>query len=301
MNWFAPKYLAITVSTASILAGGGLPAKPTTPPHEECMEHAGDEVPCLTFCRVCGHHYCSPDCPSKRSDQERSPNPCDAATTAVEEARAIDIDRQIREQMHDLQPYRRDWSQPGVDPEDDYWHLQGSDPRRRTVTQNLQDIAAALSAVLGLDDGNLPKVDSEPLLQVPVRWTRPWLGVQSTLVILHGVTSFVGEIGVARNRDYQAALLAAQSDLQTRTTALEEQAERFESLASGCADLSSSDQSLLMVAAGDVRRRLTVLDSQLEAIQRSLLSVDRFLQRYEDGSSSAPTLRTNPVRSLPPT
>jgi hypothetical protein len=70
---------------------------------------------------------------------EPSPD-CSTAAGAVEEARRIDLERQAREQAVAMQPYLRDWSKPGDDPEGDYWHIKGSDPRQRSSEQQLNEL-----------------------------------------------------------------------------------------------------------------------------------------------------------------
>jgi hypothetical protein len=292
MRPFIP-VLACSVIVLAAVGQAAVADPPDGPPlpsqtHHSCIEHRGDEVPCLLFCTVCGHHDCSPDCPSRRPMDESAPGSvdCSQAAEAVEQARQIDLDRQAREQAAELQPHLRDWSKPSNDPEGDYWHLKGSDPRRPSLGQQMSEIGGAIRSVLGLDEDGAPDVDTDPLMRIP---TRGWLpGLVGVLQTVHAALEVVGEIGLQRDRDYGLALIEAEADLQGQIDTLSAQATQFEELAKACDDLSASDKHLLQQAARDIEARQATLQARLDAIRASLDRVSDRLQQDREHSPSTP-------------
>lgn len=207
---------------------------------------------------------------------------CSTVADAVEEARHIDLERQAREQAAAMQPYLRDWSKPGDDPEGDYWHIKGNDPRQRSSEQQLKELGDAISSLLGFEEGEVPDVDSEPPMKLPTRGPLPvFLNVLEAVRAAIGV---LGEIRIQRNRDYQLALDQAEADLQGQIDALSAQAERFGGLAEACGNLSASDGHLLQMAEQDIRVRQAVVHAQLDAIRKSSDRVKASLDRYYEQS-----------------
>lgn len=262
------------------------PSKGQSPPsqtHQSCIEHGGDDIRCLLFCAICGHHDCSPDCPSRRPPDQPAPFSldCSNAAQAVEEARRIDLARQAREQTAVMQPYLRDWSKPGDDPEGDYWHLKGrTDPRRVSGGQLIRELGSAIKGLLGFEDGEVPEVDSEPL--IPNRGRLP--GILGFLQALRDVLGVVGEIQIQRDRQYADALLEAEADLDGQAQSMSARAKLFEGLAEGCGELSAADAGILKSAARDLRARLAVVQARLEAVRSSLNAVKTRLHNFKDRS-----------------
>jgi hypothetical protein len=223
---------------------------------------------------------------------------CSRAAEAVEQARRIDLDRQAREQAVVMQPYRRDWSKPSNDPEGDYWHLKGSDPRRPSLGQQLSEIGAAIRSVLGIDEDGAPAVDTAPLMRIPARGWLP--GLVGVLQAFQAALEAVGEIGLQRDRDYGLALLEAEADLLGQIDTLSAQATESEEIAKACDGLTASDKHLLRQAAQDIEARQGILQARLDAIRASLDRVGDRLQQDGEHSPSAPLPGSESYNPLTP-
>jgi hypothetical protein len=244
--------------------------------YDHCIEHADSDVKCLLFCPVCGHHGCSPDCPSKRENApDYTPSDCDEAASAVEEARTVDLARQLHDQRREQIPWLKDPLAVSDDPERDYWSKSGVDPRRRTVSQQLSDGALFIRMLLGLEDGETPDTDEQPHAGRLPR-------VVTGLGWLTRLAEAIGEVQIGRARDYGEKLSSAEADLRSQVEDLRAKADRFEAIAQGCPNVAQSDAALLRAAGQSLRQQLVPLQTRLEAINRSFDAVQERLRRYQE-------------------
>lgn len=203
----------------------------------------------------------------------------------IQAAHQIDRQRQLDEQRYRMTG-RRDWDRETFeDPESDYWHTQGYDPRIPGLEEQVEDFFTAIRASFGIGRNGVP-------LTLPSTGTLPGVtphparaalySIKRIVSALGSIGSAAGEVRMARHRRYHDALQRAETDLAARNAALSSQLSRLEQVASYANDRPGS--AVVERAIQDLRQRRAIVSERLRAISGSRELVERRLRHYNQRS-----------------